>query len=1211
MAQRSLITGIVAAGIAAAAMRVGTSGPSPQLGGSSGSAATASSHRHTSTLEETMAKIDWTEDLKRHPKETGQRSAAKELDDAIADFYTPRGSEGESAPKPSSTAQCSDLEVMIAIEPDPAHTRLALWFDRDLDTLGDALQESGYQYQGNWMPWSAEGSSSAPGDRFLDRQEQRLFFEGREQMPGVLLYRPGRTKATEGACPPKSLEVFVVGNSPTSGINGTQFREAIRQFARRSNQQEKLKILGPSFSGSGPSLRSLIEEIPTLLAQSGSTSSTHSSPTLKSVEVASGSITDPDCSHFLPGAQQASGGCSVMTGNIQSSFVSFAPDSYSVIKSTEDFLTDNAHGNIEPSRIAVLTEDESNFGLNIRDASKPTANGSATRSAAGTEERSKVLNVTYPRGISHLRTAYQKSSIWGFGGTTEGSGSVNLNLDFDETTIDEDSVPVFAHQQMPVSQESNVYQLTTMLRERGIQAVILSGTDVLDVIFVAQILARQAPNLLIVIWEADDLFLRSATNSVFRNIYFVGSWPLISENYFWSLPAHQAGGPPATQFRNFTSDNAEGFHTAVHYLLRDSAPQDGSPVLDLPDYHSPFRRETFGHPPLWLCSEDNGRFWPVALLDANAGDTKRSNFHLPDLKLSREPAGLDQPLPPPASQRFFLVILSLLSLAHLYFCLDFKLPKPQGVEAHYLTNDRTTRTAKLLLLLGINLVGVFMLAVLLPPPARLGLLSASTALPFAISMLCLSTAATLLLGRLPSTSPGKWTYVPLFLVVVAGTTSFWLLLWRILPPSMGVDGMHALFAYRVTQPLSGASPVHSLFLASAGLAYVLYSHLGRLNFTSQLAPRLPDNSGSIPNIPNQQGSNRVTSLLHYPPTRKQWGPKALSLAILSVTALLLCCAADVSPRVFDGRATHVCLELLLSLVLVAILWDLAMAFAIWSNLSSHILQPLENSSLRRAFNAIGGLTWKSFWMPQNSVSQYRAIFRLLEQAERKPLLPESQTIVSGGKNLQQKAVSLWKEYKRSPRLSPPVLQAFDDVQQGIQTLADSLLDKLHIHWSREVVSITAPDLESPEEGCKCPEKPSPTEARHLAREEWVALVYLHFSRMVLAQIRSRLMTAAVLYFFLVWACTSYPFLNRHLILIALSVTLGILSAVGITIFASINRDAVLSRVTKNTPGELDWDFLIKTASLIGIPILSFVATQFPELGSFLFSWIQPGMTSLK
>jgi hypothetical protein len=37
----------------------------------------------------------------------------------------------------------------------------------------------------------------------------------------------------------------------------------------------------------------------------------------------------------------------------------------------------------------------------------------------------------------------------------------------------------------------------------------------------------------------------------------------------------------------------------------------------------------------------------------------------------------------------------------------------------------------------------------------------------------------------------------------------------------------------------------------------------------------------------------------------------------------------------------------------------------------------------------------------------------------------------------------------------------------------------------------------------------------------------------------------------------------------------------------------------------------RPASLVGVPLISFAASQFPEVSSFLFSWLEPGMAALK
>jgi hypothetical protein len=103
----------------------------------------------------------------------------------------------------------------------------------------------------------------------------------------------------------------------------------------------------------------------------------------------------------------------------------------------------------------------------------------------------------------------------------------------------------------------------------------------------------------------------------------------------------------------------------------------------------------------------------------------------------------------------------------------------------------------------------------------------------------------------------------------------------------------------------------------------------------------------------------------------------------------------------------------------------------------------------------------------------------------------------------------------------------------------------------------------------------------------------------------------MLYVLLVWAITSYPFINRHSLTIGLCAILGVLAVTVISTYASINRDPILSRTINEKPDRLDLDFVWKTASMVGIPLLGLVASQFPEVSRFLFSWIEPGMSAIK
>jgi hypothetical protein len=72
------------------------------------------------------------------------------------------------------------------------------------------------------------------------------------------------------------------------------------------------------------------------------------------------------------------------------------------------------YGRLEANQIAELSEDESGFGELL--------------SSQSSDQTGQISHLKFPRGISHLRSAYQKNAIWGFGGSS-GASSVSLNLD--------------------------------------------------------------------------------------------------------------------------------------------------------------------------------------------------------------------------------------------------------------------------------------------------------------------------------------------------------------------------------------------------------------------------------------------------------------------------------------------------------------------------------------------------------------------------------------------------------------------------------------------------------------------------------------------------------------------------------------------------------------------------------------------------------------
>jgi hypothetical protein len=1177
MAERPYVAGAVAIGVVAAALHLGTT-PAPPASPSPGSFGGAHVRRSLQSPHRPFDKVFWEAEMKGHPENLGKLSAQEELASTLSDFYSTANGADDGLPKPMDDGVPPDaLDVMIAIEPDPVHTHLALFFDRDMDALEDALQASCYQYQSNWLPWSPPSSAPSSAEHFAAQEEERLFLQGRESYPGVILFRsqacnpppplakgkektrsPSRGDGDQSAPPAKKpLAVFLVGNSPTAGIDHTQFEEAVHQIGILAPQQRELRILGPTFSGSGRSLQALL---------SGKAIATLN---LDKITIASGSVTDSYCQDFLPPAKIDEDCHWSSQDRPAISFVSFGVDKDWRSSLIKDFLI--RQGQFAPEQIADLTEDESSYG--------------STAHTARTDD--PYPHLYFPRNISHLRSAYQNSNIFGFGVSTSGAGNVSLSLNFNETS-DDDTVPNFAEQQMPVSQDGVMREITQTIERRHIKVVVLSATDVLDEIFVAEILAREAPNTLVIVNQADNLFLRSGSPNDFANMYFVSPFPLIHQDR------------PSGAF--FPNDYSEGLYAAAHFFY---------PPLDNNTY-MPFSYSglTGNSPPLWLSAVGHGDYWPVALL--NDPGHPPASFHRSSAVNKPANALVTEELPH-LSQDLLLLCLCLIAFYHTAKCLG--LSAIQDLSYAYTINDAVLRLPKLWLQLGITILLLVAFQLSLTPacaswPSRIALYAGSAVLWLAVTYLICYIIPILDPPALWPTVPKSKESIAGFIVIVLIALLSWFALWlRLWYWFSAWSGFPELFEYRASYPLRGVSPVFPFFLTIIAFCILLYSHLDRIAFTENLRPRLPKVEQDLPNCPGDCDLIPVTRLLHWPPCWCTIRFKSVLLALVAAFALVCVVLLNLRPLMFDGSMLQWSLGVAMFLLMVAILWELVMAALVWQKLKTLCLERLESSSLRRGFSSIRGFTWSSLWIFRGSRSaRYRAIFRLLEQA--RDALSDEAILVTDGRSLKESVETL--QAAIASGVPQSIGEAFGAVQKEIAVVAGRLLCKLKTAWRNEKGTITACDATGDEEkGAHSSEPDEPISTEQRVWEEWVALVYIHYVRMVLLQIRSRLVTAAMLYLFLVWAGTSYPYLNRHALLIGLAAILGILSFAVILIYASINRDPILSRTTNHTPGQLDPDFYLKTASLVGVPLIGFVASQFPEVSSFLFSWLEPGMAAVK
>jgi len=115
----------------------------------------------------------------------------------------------------------------------------------------------------------------------------------------------------------------------------------------------------------------------------------------------------------------------------------------------------------------------------------------------------------------------------------------------------------------------------------------------------------------------------------------------------------------------------------------------------------------------------------------------------------------------------------------------------------------------------------------------------------------------------------------------------------------------------------------------------------------------------------------------------------------------------------------------------------------------------------------------------------------------------------------------------------------------------------------------------------------------------------------LRRLQTLILTMAGIFVFVLLSYSSYPFESResfHALLIVIFFTMSL--AVGI-VYGQMYANPLLSLITRTVPGEVGFDFWVKLGSFLFVPLVSLISVQFPELNSYLFSWLQPALQSVK
>jgi hypothetical protein len=1185
------------------------------------------------------------------------------------------------------TAKTSQLKFVIALVPDPIHTHQPVLFDQFTVAIQEGAQDEHYDFDSSWLPWDEEESYVLLADQKLAAREK----EQMESQPGIILFRktvdcpspckdgsgvPAKKNDNDNEARSKSyregLVVFVVGEEATQGIHGEQFRNALAWIAALKRKTapaiQRVAILGPSFSGSFPSLEKLLPE-----QETTTPAPQHRQP----LAIFSGSVSSRDAAR----AFQATIGSQVR-------FHSFVQSDDEILRRFCEYIQREQPG-FDPARVAIISEDETAYGSGGVDSANDKH-----------DCPDKALTLYYPRDISALRSAYQTKSLFGAGTSPQPSDTQKRSLPTDladPTGKVQDSIHSFGGNQTPLYQEAFLLEIVGALREMNARYILLRGSNTLDQLFLTNFLRRGYPDGRIVIFGSDLMFIRERGTTGLSGATTLSTYPLFPLERDWT--EHQS--LPAAD-RVFSSDTSEGTYVAFRLLLNDKsmkdATQDDPPrcsVLDpdpdpdkekdkdhiflpsiactaqpIPDYSPPFwtlpdqcgemknpnrdNISTTGEkcfypgPATWLSVIGDNRFWPMASLTQRTPKARPVDPRTTERADERKSGPSGRPVMPQGMKIFWLVLVGF-SWFHAWCCWSGSYTAKPAFLAHFASTGGWRHgvlvflgsfcVASLAVIAGWG-CGVF------SRPAT-GLAYPWPALG-CVSLVCLVAWGAILannytIWKLSQDVSGNTGKAPKqkkqFAIWNSGAflfldAMFLFGLLFVLPLEYVLLPENRVLTYwRAMHLTSGVSPIVPILLVFSGMYLAFWFTLHGLALFGPDGPCLP---------PMQQlaikdaAGNEHNFLRMF--SQEDAGKRIEDAALPFNLEIVLCGALFFA--VFLGAGCFIAwgvpvrslgaqnysiifivsLDICCTLAIVE-LWRLCKT---WAELK-RLLAFLDRIPLRRTFASMRGFSWGGVWKMSGNVLEvrYKVISRQMECMNH--------TIASLGEKSSDPAVvaplqALGKmhdagisfaEWYSAHYANPDAgdLSSFRTFQESIASASGILLAKLLAPaWKSEQNSLLVSfEKEGKDEAAEAaPHSPPPSAFKHIQNaEEFVCLNYLAFIQNVLGRLRTMTLTIMLLLIVSTVATSTYPFDPQRALNAVLIVLFVIVGVVVVKVYANMHRDSTLSHVTRTKPGELGTEFWFKIVGFGSAPLLGLLAKIFPGITDFIFSWLQPGMSSLK
>ena len=891
---------------------------------------------------------------------------------------------------------------VIATAPDPVHTHMSLAFDRTIEAIQKAAQESGYLFSRATMPWQVDEHPDSPDLKL--RLAQEVYYGQKEAYPGLMIFRKA-TQAKEesrtedisaenndGVAQANALFVLVVGETATGGIHKDQYRNAlriildIRAKSEIPSRLRDLRIAGPAFSGSLASFEQLLNQedssaFPQIIIRSGTVSSWVASESFRK---------------FLESDHP----------NVR--FATFQESDNYTDSLFRCFIEEQGY---DAKDIAVLSEDETAYGnLNkevVEFQPPPCGKGVDGGWTSDEDERKKtgeMLYLYFPREISQLRGAYQRDLR-----AQEGTDNprkaprTTLPLNLDITGSEGDSVPPYARLQTPMSQEAVLLGIVDNLRKHHTRFILVRASDSLDTLFLCQFLRTAYPDGRLVTVGSNLLFLREQDQPSLQGVLEITPYPLFPG--IDDIVAHQQTHQDAPHVdRVFSDSYSVGTFNAFLSLLSDvpddpqaaklfnpekrvtdlpPAPyaQYGWPALS-PDAKPELRVWT---PPLWLTVLGRHGFWPVTLLNEKmpppSGQAIHSNLHA--VAATPELGTFTPSLP--FEWEIFCFLSACLVLPFSWL-MAFPPVLPRSELLANFTLEGDALRDKLLFVTGLALLAIQILF-LYPWILWGGDYPSAPALFLAPALQIALLAFGCTCGLLRRQS----RRLAIAYLVVIVTTLVVFIAGRVFRDGRPIQAETHFEMYRGTHLLSGSSPPLPLLFLLLACLWWCWLGLQGVILRGRKGPILPSTYEfeDPQKVPTPIERQRLKALSKQPNRGLMKALKPFSFdrrvfvpAVIALAAIILVLGLQHPVQAIDGIAFEYVYAGLLFFVLFLLLTLLFRVLLVWMEFRA-LLRALEDTPLRRSFGRLKGFAWTSLWGLAGSagsglINFYRLINRELE-----------------------------------------------------------------------------------------------------------------------------------------------------------------------------------------------------------------------------------------